>query len=155
MQDLPVDDSQERQDLANKILAKSGGCFLWVHLVLHELSSVYTDRSIWSILDEIPEGMVPFYQRTMETISRNTRDVDIAKAILSWTVYCVRPLRTFELQQALKLDISAKVLSIRKTIEGLCGQLAYVDKNDTVRMVHPTAREFLIADTVSEYATPK
>ena len=155
MEDLPVDDGQQKEDLANKILAKSGGCFLWVHLVLHELSCVYTDRSIWAVLDEIPEGMIPFYQRTIETISRNTRDMDIVKAILSWTVYCVRPLRTFELQQAVKLNIGVEVLSMRKTIEGLCGQLVYVDKNDTVRMVHPTAREFLIADTTSEYMIPK
>ena len=155
MESLPLDDSRERQGLADKILAKSGGCFLWVHLVLHELSSVYTDKSIWTVLDEIPEGMVPFYQRTIDTISRNTRDLDTAKAILSWTVYCVRPLRTFELQQALKLDIGANVLSIRKTIEGLCGQLVYVDKNDTIRIVHPTAREFLIGNTTSDYAIPK
>ena len=155
MEGLPLDDIQERQGLADKILAKSGGCFLWVHLVLRELSSVYTDRSIWTVLDEIPEDMVPFYQRTVDTISRNTRDVDIAKAILLWTVYCIRPLRTSELQQALKLDIGANVLSIRKTIEGLCGQIVYVDKNDTVRIVHPTAREFLIGDTTSDYAIPK
>ena len=152
---LPLDGSQEKQDLGNKILTKSGGCFLWVHLVLHELSSVYTDKSIWTVLDEIPEGMVPFYQRTVEIMSRNRRDVDIAKAILLWTVYSVRPLRTLELQQALKLDIGANVLSIKKTIEGLCGQLVYVDKNDTVQIVHPTAREFLVGNTTSEYAISK
>ncbi len=152
---LPLDGSRERQDLANKILTKSGGCFLWVHLVLHELSSVYTDKSIWTVLDEIPEGMVPFYQRTIKNMLRNTRDLDIAKAILLWTVYSVRALRTSELQQALKLDIGANVLSIKKTIEGLCGQLVYVDKTDTVQIVHPTAREFLMGDTSSEYANSK
>jgi hypothetical protein len=152
---LPLDGSQERQNLANKVLAKSGGCFLWVHLVLHELSSVYTDRSIWTVLDEIPESMVPFYQRTIEIMSRNTRDMDIAKAILLWTIYSVRPLRTSELQQALELDIGANVPSIKKTTEGLCGQLVYVDKSDTVQIVHPTAREFLIGDTTSEYTVSK
>ena len=152
---LPLDSSHQRQELANKILAKSDGCFLWVHLVLHELSCVYTDKSVWTALDEIPEGMVPFYQRMIETMSRNTRDMDIAKAILIWTVYSVRPLRASELQQALSLDIGANVLSIKKTIEGLCGQLVYVDKKDIVQIVHPTAREFLIGDTTSEFAIPK
>lgn len=152
---LPLDGSQERQDLAKKILAKSSGCFLWVHLVLHELSSVYTDKSIWTVLDEIPEGMVPFYQRTIDIMSCNTRDMDIAKAVLLWTIYSVRPLRTSELQQALKMDIGANVLSIKKTVEGLCGQLVYVDKTDTVRIVHPTAREFLMGDTTSEYTVSK
>jgi WD40 repeat protein len=152
---IPLDGSQERQDLAGKILAKSGGSFLWVHLVLHELSSVYTDKSIWTVLDEIPEGMVPFYQRTVDIMSRNSREKDVAKAILLWTVYSVRPLQTSELQQALKLDIGANVLSIKKTIEGLCGQLVYVDKNDTVQIVHATAREFLIGDATSEFAIPK
>ncbi|MCJ1351615.1 MAG: hypothetical protein MMC33_001599 [Icmadophila ericetorum] len=152
---LPLDGSNKRQDLANKILAKSGGCFLWVHLVLHELSNVYTDKSIWTVLDEIPEGMMPFYQRSAEIMARNTRELDTAKAILLWAIYSVRPLRTLELQQALKLDIGANVLNIKKTIEGLCGQLVYVDKNDTVQIVHPTAREFFIGDTTSEFAIPK
>lgn len=152
---ISLDGNHQRQDLASKILAKSGGSFLWVHLVLHELSSVYTDKSIWTVLDEIPEGMVPFYQRTIDIMSRNSREKDVAKAILLWTVYNVRPLRTSELQEALKLDIGASVLSIKKTIEGLCGQLVYVDKNDTVQIVHATAREFLIGDPTSEFAIPK
>jgi WD40 repeat protein len=152
---IPLDSNRERQDLATKILAKSGGSFLWVHLVLHELSSVYTDQSMRTVLDEIPEGMVPLYQRTIDIMSRNSREKDVAKAILLWTIYSVRPLRTSELQQALKLDIGAIVLSIKKTIEGLCGQLVYVDKNDTVQIVHATAREFLIGDTTSEFAIPK
>ena len=155
IEDLPSDGSQEKQDLANKILAKSCGCFLWVHLVLHELSSVYTDNSIWIVLDEIPEGMVPFYERTLEIMARNKRDVDLAKAILLWTVYSIRPLRTFELREALQLDVGANVLNIKKAIEGLCGQLVHVDKNDTVQVVHPTAREFLIGNSTSEYAIPE
>jgi WD40 repeat protein len=152
---IPLDDKRERLDLASKILSKSGGSFLWVHLVLHELSSVYTDKNILTVLDEIPEGMVPFYQRIIDMMSRNTREKDVTKAILLWTVYSARPLRTSELQEALKLDIGANVLSIKKTIEGLCGQLVYVDKNDTVQIVHATAREFLIGDTTSEFSIPK
>jgi WD40 repeat protein len=153
VEDFPLDFSQ-RQELADKILAKSGGCFLWVHLVLQQLSGVYTDK-IWTVLDEIPKGMIPFYQKTIATMSQSTREIDIAQAIILWTIYSVRPLRTSELQEALELDIGAKVLNIKKTIEGLCGQLVYVDKSDIVQIVHPTAREFLIADTTSEFAMPE
>ena len=143
---LPLDDGHSRQNLADKILAKWCGCFLRVHLVLHELLSVYTDGSLWTVLDEIPEGMVPFYRRIIETMSQSAHDLNAT--MLLWTVCSIRPVRTSELQQALRLDI-------RRAIEGLCGQLVHIDRNHTVHTVHATARYFLIGDTTSEYAVSK
>ena len=150
---LPLDDGHSRQNLADKILAKWCGCLLRVHLVVHELLSVYTDGSLWTVLDEIPEGMVPFYRRIIETMSQSARDLNVT--MLFWTVCSIRPVRTSELQQALRLDISADILDIRRAIEGLCGQLVHIDRNDTVHTVHAMARYFLIGDTTSEYAVSK
>ncbi|KAE9364783.1 hypothetical protein N431DRAFT_489271 [Stipitochalara longipes BDJ] len=149
--DLPVDSNAERQELAKKILSKSGGCFLWVRLVLQVLEHIYDETTIETVLEEIPEEMTEFYDRTVELMSKNLREKDIAKAILRWSVVCTRPLKTAEFEQALNLDIGANVRSIEKSIEGLCGQLVFVDKSKSVQMVHQTARDYLFRNQHSEF----
>jgi hypothetical protein len=149
--DLPVDSSAERQELAKRILSKSGGCFLWVRLVLQVLENIYDETTIETVLEEIPEEMTEFYDRTVNIMSETLREKDIAKAILRWSVVCTRPLKTPEFEQALHLDIGANVRSIEKSIEGLCGQLVFVDKNKSVQMVHQTARDYLFRNQLSEF----
>jgi hypothetical protein len=149
--DLPVDSSTEQQELAKKVLSKSGGCFLWVRLVLQVLENIYDETTIETVLEEMPEEMSEFYERTVEVMSKTVREKDIAKAILRWSVVSTRPLKASELQQALNLDIGANVRSIEKSIEGLCGQLVFVDKNGAVQMVHQTARDFLLGNQDSEF----
>lgn len=149
--DLPVDSSAERQELAKRILSKSGGCFLWVRLVLQVLENIYDETTIEIVLEEIPEEMTEFYDRTVKLMSKTLREKDIAKAILRWSVVCTRPLKTPEFEQALHLEIGANVRSIEKSIEGLCGQLVFVDKNKSVQMVHPTARDYLLRNQLSEF----
>lgn len=149
--DLPVDDTAEQQELAKKILSKSGGCFLWVRLVLQELEHIYEQTHVETVLDEMPAEMSEFYDRTVELMSKTIREKDIAKAILRWSVVSTRPLKVFELQKALNFDIGANVRSIEKSIEGLCGQLVVVDKNGAVQMVHQTARDFLLGNEESEF----
>lgn len=148
--DVPLDNDNERQELARKILAKSGSCFLWVTLVLNLLENVYNEASIEMVLEEMPQEMAQFYGNTVELMSKNVIEKSIAKAILTWAVVCAKPLTTYELQEALKLDIGAHIRSIEKSIEGLCGQLAVV-KNGAVRMVHQTARDFLINNPDTEF----
>jgi hypothetical protein len=148
---LPVDSNAERQELAKKILSKSGGCFLWVRLVLQVLEHIYDETTIETVLEEIPEEMTEFYDRTVELMSKNLREKDIAKAILRWSVVCTRPLKTAEFEQALNLDIGANVRSIEKSIKGLCGQLVFVDKSKSVQMVHQTARDYLFRNQHSEF----
>ncbi|VUC28138.1 unnamed protein product [Clonostachys rosea] len=124
---LPIDNKHDREDLAAVILRKSNASFLWVRLVLDELETVYSSDTIMEVLDGIPEGMVAHYERTIKAMAANTREKDIAKAVLLWTATGARKLTVSELSQALKLDINALLPSAKSAVQGLCGQLVAVD----------------------------
>jgi WD40 repeat protein len=151
IESLPVDTPSEREELANKILLKSGGCFLWVRLVVQVLEKTYGDKKIQTVLEAMPAEMGSFYERTLKVMSNTIMEKNIAQSILRWVVCSTRPLKAGELQAALQLDIGESVRSIKSSVEGLCGQLVYVDKNCAVQMVHQTARDFLLDNKSSEF----
>jgi WD40 repeat protein len=152
---LPIDSERERTELAATIFRKSAGSFLWVRLVLDELEKVYASESIKKIIDSIPEGMVPYYQRIVQSMAANTLEKHISKAVLMWTVSCTRKMRIEELTHALKLDINTVLPSAKSAVEGLCGQLVTIDSTSgIVSLIHLTAREFLLADA-GDFTIPK
>lgn len=147
----------DRSALVEKILQKSNGSFLWTVLVLDLLSDTHTEEQISRVLDDVPRGMQPLYQRTLDIMSQNARGRGLTGAILVWVTCAMRPLSVTELDGALKLDINEASLNLEKTIIALCGQLVAVDKFGRVQIVHETAREFLLsAELKSEFAiTPR
>lgn len=62
---LPVDATDEREELARQILAKSDRSFLWAQLVMDELEGLYDYDGIMQVLQGIPEGMFPYYRRVL------------------------------------------------------------------------------------------
>ncbi|KAI1488962.1 hypothetical protein F5X96DRAFT_684526 [Biscogniauxia mediterranea] len=89
-------------------VCRANACFLWARLVLDELETVYSNESILQVLESIPEGMVPYYERTIAASSRR--------------------LTVTELSQALWLDIGAQFGNAKSAVEALCGQLVLVDE---------------------------
>jgi hypothetical protein len=154
MEKLPVNNNAARQDLLQKILDKSSGCFLWVKLVLVELEGAWGQHQIEMVLEEVPVDMDPLYTRALSNMARKPpRTKVLAKAILTWTMCATRPLTVFELQSALKFDIGDTIEALQKAVGSLCGQLVYVDKHSRIQMVHQTARTFLLrSDLDSEFA---
>jgi WD40 repeat protein len=135
---------QERADLIIRIIDRAQGCFLWVRLVLEELSTAWTMSQIERVLSDVPQEMDELYSRAVELLlARPAHSVIIAKAILTWTICAIRPLTTAELQSALQLDIGTTVQDPEDAIPSLCCQLVHVDKNGRVLIVHLTARTFL------------
>ncbi|KAL2020066.1 hypothetical protein VTK56DRAFT_8870 [Thermocarpiscus australiensis] len=150
---LPLDNAAEREELASTILGKSNACFLWVRLVMDELESVYSNEGIVKVLERIPEGMLSYYERTMNTMAANTLEKHISKAVLMWTAASARNLTLSELSQALKLDINTVLPSAKSAVEGLCGQLVSIDRvSGLVDLIHPTACEFLFSEAAGEFA---
>ncbi|KAK7997445.1 hypothetical protein PG989_005485 [Apiospora arundinis] len=155
-ENLPLDESSDRIELARKILVRSNASFLWVRLVLDELEHVYSSASILKVIEGIPEGMMPYYQRTVSSMAENKREKHIAKAVLLWVVTSSRRLTVAELSQALRLDIKEELPSAKSAVEGLCGQLVSVDKDtDMIDVVHPTVREFLHSEAAGEFHISK
>lgn len=156
IENLPLTEESDRDELARKILRRSNACFLWVRLVLDELEHVYSTVSILRVLQGIPDGMIPYYERTMTAMAENRREKHIAKAVLLWVVASSRKMSISELAQALQLDIRENLPSAKSAVEGLCGQLVSVNRDsDMVDIVHSTVREFLMSEAAGEFRISK
>ncbi|CAI7629611.1 unnamed protein product [Penicillium glandicola] len=146
----------DRDTLAEKILDKSKGSFLWTILVLEELLRCHSKKEIHQILENVPRGMESLYKRILDYMSQAARGKELAKTILMWAACAVRPLTISELDGALSLDIHDSFPRLEESIAALCGQLVVVDKYGRVKMVHETAREFLVAGGLeSEFSIDK
>ena len=153
---VTLKDDGDRATLAEKILRKSEGSFLWTVLVLRELSNSYGEEEMNKALDNMPQDMEPLYQRTLELMTQATGGKKLAKAILTWTTCATRPLNTDEIEGALTFDVKDKFPKLEQSIQALCGHFVIVDKFGKVQMVHGTAREFLLNDDLqSEFAVNK
>jgi WD40 repeat protein len=150
---LIVESEADRAALAERILGKSEGSWLWTVLVLNELSDSHSEEEIRQVLAEVPKGMEDLYLRTLNLMSQATRGKRLIKAILAWATSVTRPLTVKELEEALNLDVKDIFPRLRESISALCGQLVAIDKFDRVQMVHETAREFLLNNSLnSEFA---
>ncbi|CAF3506030.1 unnamed protein product [Fusarium graminearum] len=155
-QALGVVKPNDRGKLAEKILDKSKGSFLWTILVLEELLRCHSRKEIHQILEDVPRGMGSLYKRTLDYMSQVTRGKELTKTILMWAACAVRPISISELDGALTLDIHDSFPNLEESIAALCGQLVVVDKYGRVNMVHETAREFLVAGGLeSEFSIEK
>lgn len=153
MDQLPRIDDEARQDMIEKILNKSAGCFLWVSLTLQELKGVHTSAEIRQVLEDVPSDMDELYSRIVATMASATYGKKLAKAILTWTTCSVRPLTTDELHCALQLDLKDSIDNLERSVNSSCGQLVYVDAQSRVQMVHQTARDFLLRNAgITEFA---
>lgn len=151
--ELPSVNEKGQQHIVQQILEKSRGCFLWVSLIFQELREARTSNDVKKILEEVPTNMNELFARVLNSMSTASYGKDLAKAILTWTICSIRPLKTFELHEALQLDLKDSTDSVEASIQSCCGQLVYVDAQCQVQMIHLTARDFLLqASTDSEFA---
>ena len=148
---LDKDDSHKA--MKELIWTKSSGCFLWVHLVLHELRQVHTATEVENVLESVPSDMNDLYQRILDSMSSMPYGTSLTKAILCWTACAARPLTLEELHNALQIDINDTIDSVQGAIASSCSQLIYIDAASKVHMTHQTAREFLLQpDNKSKFA---
>ncbi|KAG2024685.1 hypothetical protein GB937_003382 [Aspergillus fischeri] len=63
---LIVESEADRAALAEMILGKSEGSWLWTVLVLNELSDSHSEEEIRQVLAEVPKGMEDLYLRTLD-----------------------------------------------------------------------------------------
>ncbi len=141
------------KQLANIILGRAHGCFLWVRLVLEKLENAYSSDDVIKAIEGMPEGMSSYYERTVSAMSTAVSNKYLTKAILLWATMGTRKLTLDELSHALKLDIDAVLSNAKNAVEGLCGQLVAIDRESgLVGLVHPTAREFLLSEATGEFA---
>ncbi|KAI1660618.1 hypothetical protein F4813DRAFT_299353 [Daldinia decipiens] len=139
--------------MCEKILEKSSGSFLWVRLVLQEFENAWTSEAMDAVLREVPIDLQEMYGRMLQSMGKDRRRVKLAKSILTWATLACRPLTVEELRVAVKIDVNETLQNMSKAIPSLCHQLVFVDGTDRVHILHATAREFLLDESLhSEFA---
>ncbi|KAF9773963.1 hypothetical protein IL306_008100 [Fusarium sp. DS 682] len=145
--DLPVED-QNRPELVKRLVTKSEGTFLWVELACEELVQVFDEDEIDEVLEHVPAGMAPLYDKILSSMAKQTQHRPLIQASLDWIVCGTRPISIEELQAALSLDRKSKVRNAKKIVEELCGQLLRIN-NGVVQVIHGTARDFLLDSSLA------
>ncbi|KAL6862557.1 hypothetical protein ACO1O0_002792 [Amphichorda felina] len=145
---IPARDQQARSEIAQEILAKSTGSFLWVKLVLFQLQKVHVHTDAKHVLDTVPSDMSTLYKRILDSMSQEPYGKRLAKAILRWAACSSRPLSSLQLNRALEFDLGDTVLDVEKAVATQCGHLVYFDEKSKLRLVHSTTRQFLTDTTV-------
>ncbi|KAI0190964.1 hypothetical protein EV127DRAFT_480767 [Xylaria flabelliformis] len=145
---LPGATIDAKQNISDRILQNSRGCFLWVNLVLKEFRQVHRAADIDQVLDNNHSGMDALYARILDEMSRAKFGKDLARSILTWATCAFRPLSIDEIHSAVEVDIRDSVDDIGKSIS-TCGNLVFIDQANKVQLVHLTAREFLSQKDIS------
>ena len=140
------DDEDIQDDIADQILAKAEGSFLWVKLAIETLQdNWHTQDDIRNALTEVPKGMQSLYERMLGMIeAQSPRLRLLAARILSWAACSWRPLSIAELKVVLEPEFKGFV-RLEDTILQICGHFISLDKSK-VSLIHMTARYFLLND---------
>lgn len=156
MEHMHGDDDDFRHWVQEQLLLKAQGNFLWTSLVISEISQCHTQEDVQEALLSVPTDLEDLYLRMNASLERRLRDVDqkLAKDIFEWVVCARRALSLDELRHALSSD-HPKLLDLAFTIGKVCGDFVVVDNQQTVSMIHLTAKDFLLQNLDLKFHIPE
>ena len=142
-----------RDAVFETLQTKSDGMFLWVKLMIDDLSRSATPFDIRERLRNLPRGLEKTYQllllRLIERLDRF--DLQLAQRILAFTAVSCRTLDLEEVRYACALDSQSSstnatlhqhlLLQPEQTILEVCGDFITIT-DGLVRLVHFSAKEF-------------
>ncbi|KAI9681865.1 MAG: hypothetical protein M1822_006942 [Bathelium mastoideum] len=140
------------EEIVRIVADKAQQMFLLVTLHMESLAAQLTMRGIKKVLRSLPDSLDQTYDSAMARIQG--RDGEVAKLalqVLCWVSYTFRPLTLRELQHALAIEPGItkfnedNVISDDDDIFSCCAGLVVIDgSNNTVRLVHYTAKDYFI-----------
>ena len=146
------------------LMEKAGGTFLYVSLVLHDLKKTRITSQVRQKLQELPPDLNKVYDRILGQIDVDCEE--IAKLVLRWVAVAPRPLTMDELAMVCALgtgEWERNTMPTKDTLYELrdgfqcCEPLVYVTGNDTINLVHQSAKDYLLGahlqgrDGLSQY----
>ena len=122
--------------------------FLWISMVLGAMVDFHSQPSSFNdFLDSLPIGLNGIYDKILQGI--HAQDAVKACQVFSWVLAARRPLRLAELNEAINVgepsSTSKRLLLSPRDLRNICGSFVMVTKDNIVRVVHSTAREFLVS----------
>ena len=94
-----------RSEIVKSLTRGADGMFLWVDLMLKEVSSKHREGQIRQALQEAPKGLYDTIRHTLERVSHELTDEDAAdlNTLLAWVTCARRPFTLGELEDIMKL----------------------------------------------------
>jgi|ERR1700722_13884644 len=112
--------------------------FLLARLHMDSLVGKLNPAEVRNALENLPEGMDDTYDEAMERIERQEDNRKrLAKRVLSWITYVVRPLSVEELQHALAImpnttKIDPEAIIDEEILTSVCAGLVVIDAERNV-----------------------
>jgi len=148
--------SKLKQDIQGALSEKAGGTFLWVSLILKDISETTVISKVRTKLQSLPSSLSEVYSRILNKIQED--DVGNARFILQWMVTARRPLTVDELAMARALGPegwdeyiipTADTLNELKDGFKFCEPLVYLDDvTQTINLVHQSAKDYLLEENL-------
>jgi hypothetical protein len=124
--------------------------FLLAQLHMDSMANKATRNEIRKALIDPPKGLDNAYEEAIQRIkSQNDDDRKRAEQVLYWISYALRPLTVVELQHALAVTPSGKLLdkddlTDEEILVSVCAGLVIIDQeSNIIRLVHYTTHQFL------------
>jgi hypothetical protein len=118
-------------------------------LHMDSLTKESSSRKVRSALGKLPKGLDDTYDEALRRIwSQGEADANLAKQVLSWIVFAVKPLTIKEIQHALAVepedtDIEETALPDEDLLVSVCAGMVSIDRESAVvRLVHYTTQEY-------------
>lgn len=132
------------------VAAKAQGLFLFAKLVLTYLYNQTTREKLFRELqpDSFPTGLEAAYERIASRIFENPKlsEREDAHNIFRWIVCARKPLKWSEIQSIFAIDpfcsrVDFEERQLRVTWRDLCGSLVESGAEDTLELVHNSAKQ--------------
>lgn len=145
-----------RQKTIDAVLAKAGGMFLWVSLVVQALESLNHTTEVASAIASLPDDLYAAYDKTLARMATNMKNQTgkqrLCRGALQWLACSERAMSVLELFAALSIGYRPEeILFTEKDVISACGPLAVVRQN-TIQLVHFSTREYLTGDYLANSA---
>ncbi|KAK5056694.1 hypothetical protein LTR84_012226 [Exophiala bonariae] len=142
--------------LEQHIISKSQGMFLWAKLVVDLAFEQRSVRDLQNVVLQTSPGLDGIYASILERLNHYTSEqLRKVNSILGWIAFAFRPLKTFEVCDALvfedddsTLDSTTKLL---KSVLDTSKPLIEEKDDQTVVLVHFSAREYLLSKRSGPY----
>ncbi|KAI4654839.1 uncharacterized protein J4E78_007016 [Alternaria triticimaculans] len=146
---FPVNTTQEREKLVDKIVRMSGGSFLWTVLVTKQLREVFTVGEVHEVLCEIPQEMDDLYTHNIRKME-SLRSKSAAKHTITWAICAVHPLTVNQMKDAIRLTLGSPIArDLRTSLQYLCGYFLDIDVQSRSNELFNTLDKFFRTNVLS------
>lgn len=170
---LPNKDDRLRQELADELIEKCEGMFLWIKLQQDQLRGTKNAKQLHNTVRNMPSGLTNTYERNWKRIRRYPADEQHrALAILRWAAFGFWPLTVSEMVEALIVEPNEDGSNVQlddlpdeiddeyidREIIDVCGSLVEAramlidgkSGDKTVHLIHASVKDFLVSISLQD-----